>query len=94
MGGGQESIVKTTIDKAGRVVIPKQLRDRHRLAPGTEVDIVDSGDRLEFLLSDDREDAVLVEKNGRLITSAARGKHTTLEEMLGVRDTLRDSRFR
>jgi AbrB family looped-hinge helix DNA binding protein len=94
MGGGQDSIVKTTIDKAGRVVIPKQLRDRHRLAPGTEVDIVDSGDRLEFLLPDDREDAVLVEKNGRLIISAATGKHTTLEEMLSVRDTLRDSRFR
>lgn len=86
--------MKTTIDKAGRVVIPKPIRDRHRLVPGTEVDIVDSGDRLEFILPDDREDAVLVEKDGRLIISATTGKQTTLEEMLAVRDALRDSRFR
>jgi AbrB family looped-hinge helix DNA binding protein len=85
--------MKTTIDKAGRVVIPKSIRDRHRLVPGTEVDVVDSGDRLEFLLPDDRDDAVLAEKDGRLIIAAATGKPTTLAEMLTVRDGLRDSRF-
>ncbi|ORV14010.1 AbrB/MazE/SpoVT family DNA-binding domain-containing protein [Mycobacterium celatum] len=85
--------MKTTIDKAGRVVIPKSIRDRHRLAPGTEVDVIDSGDRLEFILPDDRDDAVLAEKGGRLVISAAAGKPTTLEEMLTVRDRLRESRF-
>ncbi|WP_343599477.1 AbrB/MazE/SpoVT family DNA-binding domain-containing protein [Mycobacterium sp.] len=85
--------MKTTIDKAGRVVIPKPIRDRHRLVPGTEVDVIDSGDRLEFLLPDDRDDAVLVEKGGRLVISAATGKPTTLEDMLSVRDRLRESRF-
>ena len=30
--------MSTTIDAAGRVVIPKALRDRAGLAPGTEVD--------------------------------------------------------
>jgi hypothetical protein len=60
---------------------------------GTEVDVVDSGDRLEFILPDDRDDAVLVEKGGRLIISAATGKPTTLEEVLTVRDRLRESRF-
>lgn len=85
--------MKTTIDKAGRVVIPKPIRDRHRLVPGTEVDVIDSGDRLEFILPDNRDDAVLVEKGGRLIISAATGKPATLEEMLSERDGLRESRF-
>ena len=41
--------MKTTIDKAGRVVIPASLRERAGLAPGTEVDITldDFGLRLE-----------------------------------------------
>jgi AbrB family looped-hinge helix DNA binding protein len=30
----------TTIDKAGRVVIPVQARERAGLAPGTEIDVV------------------------------------------------------
>lgn len=85
--------MKTTIDKAGRVVIPKPIRDRHRLLAGTEVDVIDSGDRIEFMLPDDRDDAVLVEKDGRLIISSATGKPTTMEEMLTVRDRLRENRF-
>jgi len=32
------SAMTATIDSAGRVVIPKSLRDRAGLAPGTEVD--------------------------------------------------------
>jgi AbrB family looped-hinge helix DNA binding protein len=41
--------MKTTIDKAGRVVIPAPLRERAGLAPGTEVEVTleDSGLRLE-----------------------------------------------
>jgi AbrB family looped-hinge helix DNA binding protein len=31
--------MKTTIDSAGRVVIPKALRDRAGLRPGTELEI-------------------------------------------------------
>ena len=31
--------MKTTIDKAGRVVIPARLRERAGLAPGTELDV-------------------------------------------------------
>jgi AbrB family looped-hinge helix DNA binding protein len=31
--------MKTTIDKAGRVVIPAAIRERARLAPGTEIEV-------------------------------------------------------
>jgi AbrB family looped-hinge helix DNA binding protein len=35
-----------TIDKAGRVVIPKRLRDQLKLAPGDSVDIEAAGDQI------------------------------------------------
>ena len=31
--------MRTTIDRAGRVVIPAAIRERARLAPGTEIDV-------------------------------------------------------
>lgn len=31
--------MRTTIDKAGRVVIPAEIRERARLSPGTEIDV-------------------------------------------------------
>lgn len=41
--------MKATIDKAGRVVIPAQLRDRAGLSPGSELEITadELGIRLE-----------------------------------------------
>ena len=41
--------MRTTIDKAGRVVIPAGIRDRAGLTPGTELDITvdEFGIRLE-----------------------------------------------
>jgi AbrB family looped-hinge helix DNA binding protein len=41
--------MKTTIDKAGRVVIPASIRERAGLAPGAELEIIEDelGIRLE-----------------------------------------------
>jgi AbrB family looped-hinge helix DNA binding protein len=36
------------IDKAGRIVVPKKLRDALHLVPGTRLRIERSGDRLVF----------------------------------------------
>jgi AbrB family looped-hinge helix DNA binding protein len=40
--------MKTTIDAAGRVVIPKPLRERLGLAGGREVEIRERGGRIEI----------------------------------------------
>lgn len=58
--------MKATIDKAGRLVIPKQLRDRLGLRPG-EVEVVADGAglRVELLAQD-----ALDERAGRLVIPA------------------------
>jgi AbrB family looped-hinge helix DNA binding protein len=42
---------RTRISSKGQIVIPKQIRDRHRWKPGTELAVIDaaSGVRIEAL---------------------------------------------
>jgi AbrB family looped-hinge helix DNA binding protein len=40
--------MRTTIDAAGRVVIPKALRDEAGLAPGTEIEVELRDGRIEI----------------------------------------------
>jgi AbrB family looped-hinge helix DNA binding protein len=56
-----------TIDKAGRLVIPKELRDRVGLAPGkVEVTAEGTGLRVEPIASDS-----LAERDGLLVIPAS-----------------------
>jgi AbrB family looped-hinge helix DNA binding protein len=50
------------IDKAGRIVVPKKLRDALHLVPGTRLRIERSGDRLTLLPNSN--EAKLVIENG------------------------------
>lgn len=55
------------IDKAGRIVVPKKLRDELHLVPGTRLKIGRSGDRLVF--EPDSPDSKLILKDGMLVVS-------------------------
>lgn len=55
--------MKTTIDKAGRLVIPKALRDRLGLQPG-EVEVTADGAALRI---EPVSETTLVERDGRLV---------------------------
>jgi len=59
--------MRATIDKAGRLVIPKALRDRLGLRPG-EVEVFEDGNalRVEAPAGDD----ALVEIDGRVVIPA------------------------
>jgi AbrB family looped-hinge helix DNA binding protein len=59
--------MQATIDQAGRLVIPKQLRDQVGLRPGeVEVTVRGTGLRVEPLVGEDS----LAERDGRLVIPA------------------------
>lgn len=56
------------MDEVGRIVIPKALRDRLRLAPGMKVDVSEYGDGLH--ISPVSRTARIEERGGRLVAVA------------------------
>lgn len=83
--------MRTTIDAAGRVVIPKQLRQAAALEPGQELEIIERDGRIEI-------EAVsatmrLVERDGFLAAEvdpdSATGSSLTTDD---VRDILERTR--
>jgi AbrB family looped-hinge helix DNA binding protein len=57
--------MKTTIDRAGRVVIPKALRDRAGLKPGMEIDVKFQDGNIE--ISPPPPQGRLVRRDGMLL---------------------------
>jgi len=76
--------MRTTIDKAGRIVVPKTIRDELGLNGGTEVEIALVDGRIEIDLIP--TPVRLERRNGRLVAVADREMPPLTAEM--VRDTL------
>ncbi len=73
----------TSIDKAGRLVIPKELRDRVGITAGpVEVQVDGSGLRIDPVAT-----GALAEKNGRLVVGAS-GTTLSNEQVSQLRDAL------
>lgn len=73
--------MRTTMDSAGRIVIPKALRDRIGLTPGeVEVQVDGAGLHLEPVAADG-----LVERDGRLVVAPS-GATLTDEDVRALRD--------
>lgn len=73
--------MRATIDKAGRLVIPKPLRDRLGFRPGeVEVTADGSGLRVEVVVAEDLE-----EVRGRLVIPAS-GEPLSAEQVRSLRD--------
>jgi AbrB family looped-hinge helix DNA binding protein len=74
--------VEATVDDVGRIVLPKPLRDRLRLAPGTKVDVSEYGNGLH--VAPVGRTARLKERDGRLVAAAE--TPVTDEDVLGLID--------
>jgi len=61
--------METTVDRFGRVVIPKKIRDDHNLGPGTQVRIEEKEDAI--ILIPVRGEQNLQWKNGVLVYTGA-----------------------
>lgn len=59
--------MRTTVDKFGRIVVPKELRDRLGLSPGCEIELEDTADSI--LMRRVAELPGLVEKEGVMVFS-------------------------
>lgn len=69
------------MDTAGRIVIPKALRDRLRLSPGTELEVEIEDDRL-VATPVGGPDVVLIEENGRLVAATTQPTAPMTQEEL------------
>lgn len=77
--------MRTTIDSAGRLVVPKALRDRLGLEPGSAVDVSEYGAGLQIIpLS---RTARLRAADGRLVADA--DTRITDEDVFGLVDDVR-----
>ena len=59
--------MRTKVDRFGRIVVPKEIRDRHGLVPGSQVEIEDSAETILLRVLSDLPG--LVEKQGILVFS-------------------------
>ncbi len=57
--------MRTTIDKAGRIIVPKALRERYNLREGTRIELEPGADGIHLKAA--HEQPSLVRKNGVLV---------------------------
>jgi AbrB family looped-hinge helix DNA binding protein len=83
--------MKTTIDKVGRVVIPKAIRESARLEPGSDVEIRAVGDHVEIEAA---PRTVRLERRGDLLVAVPTEEveKLTVSEVESTMTTLREER--
>ena len=57
--------MKTTIDKYGRIVIPRVIREKLKLTPGTDIELTDEND--QFTGKPIAQEGELIMKDGVLV---------------------------
>jgi AbrB family looped-hinge helix DNA binding protein len=71
---------RVTIDKAGRLVLPKPLRDELRLAPGDTLELVRDGDKI--IISPAQSQSTLQKEHGVWVYRSGRPADASLPELI------------
>jgi AbrB family looped-hinge helix DNA binding protein len=81
--------MRVTIDRAGRMVVPKALRNQLRIAPGAELEArVEGG---ELIARPVGPEVILVDEDGRLVaTTSAPVEPMTTDDLLHLIDESRE----
>jgi AbrB family looped-hinge helix DNA binding protein len=82
IGDGILNGMKTTIDRVGRLVVPKELRDRLGISAGSRVEISEDGGgiRVELVAADN-----LIEVDGYLLIGSDGGASMTDDDVRELR---------
>ena len=81
-----------SLDKAGRVVLPKDLRDKIRLEAGDELLVEETGEQI--ILRPVRAQATLKKERGVWVYQGARGAERSSESLPDLIDAAREKRLR
>jgi len=81
---------KLTLDKAGRVVIPKPVRDELQLSSGDSLELKSRGD--EIVLRPVRGEPTMFKKDGMWVIKT--GRPLAVEDVNAVIETVREERHR
>ena len=81
-----------SLDKAGRVVLPKDLRDKLRLEAGDELLVEESGEQI--VLRPVRARGTLKKERGVWVYQGVRGAKRSEESLPDVIDATREERLR
>ncbi|MHB8618338.1 MAG: AbrB/MazE/SpoVT family DNA-binding domain-containing protein [Chloroflexota bacterium] len=81
--------MKVTIDRAGRLVVPRALREELDLQAGTQLEARAEGGQL--IVTPAGPEVILIKENGRLVaTTSDPVPDMTQEELLGLIDRDRE----
>jgi AbrB family looped-hinge helix DNA binding protein len=81
---------KLTLDKAGRVVIPKKLRDKLHMSAGDSFQVESTDEKI--VLKPVREEATMLKKDGMWVIKT--GKPLTVDDVNAVIESVREERHR
>ena len=81
---------KLTLDKAGRVVIPKKVRDKLHMSAGDSFEFTSTDDQI--VLKPMREESTMFKKDGMWVFHT--GKPLTVEDVNAVIESVREERHR
>ncbi len=81
---------KITLGQAGRLVIPKSIRDKHHLAPGDTLELESEGEKI--VLRPVHEEGTMRKEKGMWVFYSGSRKKITQAEVNAVMKDLRDER--